>query len=125
MILDFDQIFSEQNIHDRHQEQRIGGRTNGNPLIGFFGSSRATRVDDNDFAAASTNRFNTSWKIGGGTHASVRCIRICPQNHQVIGAIEVGDGHRNTRAKHVSRCDLFGQLINGRGTKSIMRTETL
>ena len=103
-----------QHVGDRGQQQGVGSRTDRHPLVGLLSGLRPAGVDHHDLAAPRPDGLDAAGKVRRGAHAAVRGVRVGPEQHEVVGAVEVGDGHGQRRTEHVAGRDLAGHLIDGR-----------
>ncbi len=95
MVTGVGQALAEHRVRDRREQQRIGARPDRHPLVGLFGGSRQSRIDDDHLAAARLDGLDATREVRSGTHAAVRCVRVGAEDHEVIGSVEVRHGDRH------------------------------
>ena len=98
-----DEVLAEEHVHEREQEQRVGGRSDREVLVGFLGGLGAARVDDDETPAARPQVAQPSREVGRGPEAPVRRERIRTEHQEIVGAVDVGNRHRQRGAEHQTR----------------------
>ena len=109
----------DEHVGDRGEQQGVGARADRHPFVGLLGGLRTAGVDHHDLAAARPDRLDAAGEVGGGAHAAVRGVRVGPEQHEVVGAVEVGNRHGEWRTEHVAGRDLAGHLIDGRRAEPV------
>ncbi len=109
----------DEHVGDRREQQGVGARADRHPFVGLLGGLRTARIDHHDLAAARPDRLDAAGEVRGGAHAAVRGVRVGPEQHEMIGAVEVGNRHGQWRTEHVAGRDLAGHLIDGRRAEPV------
>ncbi len=94
------QVLVEQDVDDGEQQCRVGAGPRRHVPVGELGGAGAGRVDDDQRAAALTQAAQLAGEICGGGQAAVGHQRIRADDHQVVGAVEIGHGERDGAAEH-------------------------
>ena len=114
-----DKAFFEQRVDDGEQQGGIGAGARSDVAIGQFGGAGAGRVDDGEPAAALAQGAQLAGEVGSGGQTTVGDKGIRADDHQVVGAVEVGHGERDGAAEHVAQRDVFGHLVKGAGGEHV------
>ena len=120
-----DESLGEQGVHDRKEEVRVGAGPDEQVLVGFFGRLRAAGVDDDELASPGPELPDPPRVVGRGHEAAVRRERVRAQDHEVVGAVDVGDRDAQAGAEHEAGRDLFGHLVDGAGRVQVPAPERL
>ena len=99
-------------MDDRGEEDGVGAGTDRDVLIGGLGGAGAARIDHDDLAASITNGLDAARVVGGGADTAVRYERVGAEQHEQVGAVEVGNRHPHAVAVQVARCHVAGHLID-------------
>ena len=94
-------------------------------LVGHLGGGRASGVDHHQPPAPGPQALQPAGPVGGSGQAAVGVERVGPEEQEVIGAVDVGDGHGDRRAEHQRRGDLLGPLVDGAGREDVAGAEGL
>ena len=89
-------------MDDRSEEDGVGAGTDCDVLIGGLGGSGAARIDHDDLAAPVTNGLDAARVIGGGADTAVRHERVRAEQHEQVGAVEIGNRHPHAVAVQVA-----------------------
>ena len=99
-VTEFDEVLVEQHVHHREQQRGVRAGARRDVAIGEFGGTGAGGVDDGEPAATLPQRPQLSREIGRGGQTSVGDKRIGADDHQMIGAVEIGHGERDRATEH-------------------------
>ncbi len=113
----------DHRVRDRGEQQRIGPRTDRDPLVGLLRGARQAGIDHDQPASTGPHRLDTPGEVGCRTHAAVRRIRVRAEDHQVVGAVEIGHRDRHRRPEHVARGDVPRHLVDRRRAEAVLRPE--
>jgi hypothetical protein len=91
--------------------------------VGQLGGARASRIDDGEPAAALAQCPQLAGEIGGRRQTPVGHKGIRPDDHQIVGAVEIGHRERDRAAEQVAERDVFGHLVKGAGAEHLARAE--
>ena len=119
------EVVGDQRVRDREQQQRIASRGDEVVLGGLLRGPRAARIDDDDLAAALADRPDPAAHVGRREQRPVRDQRVGAEDHQVVGAVDVGDRDAEPGAEHEAGGDLLRHLVDGRGRVDVLRAERL
>ena len=87
----------------------------GDVAVGEFGGAGAGRVDDGEPAAALAQRPELAGEVGGGGQTAVGHKGIRADDHQIVGAVEVGHREGDGAAEQVAERDVLGHLVQRAG----------
>ena len=107
------QVFGEQHMQHRAQQQRIAAGANRVPLVGIRCGFGVPRVNDDDLAPAFANGLNASGPIGSSCERTIRFVGVGPKNQQVIGAINIGNCNEDRIAEQKTAGNMLRHLIDG------------
>ena len=99
----------------RRTEGTVGARAWSDVAVGQFGGAGARRIDHGELAAALAQRPQLAGEVGGGGQTAVGHKGIRTDDHQIVGAVEIGHRERDRAAEHMAQRNVFGHLVQGAG----------
>ena len=109
------QVFGEQYVQDGQQQVGVTARQHRQVFVGQARGFGTPRVDHDDLAAAGPHPLDPVLGARHGGHRPVGDRRVGADDHQPIGAVDIGDGHQEIRAVHLPGHELLGELIDRGG----------
>lgn len=74
------EVFLEEHVGHRREEQRVGAGPDGDVAVGEFGGAGAAGVDDGEGAAAHPERLELAGEVGGGAQTPVGFQGLAPMS---------------------------------------------
>ena len=99
-------------MDDRGEENGVGAGTDRDVLIGSLGGAGTARIDDDDRAATVTNGSDAAREVGRSADTAVRHERVGAEQHEQIGAVEIGNRHPHAIAVQIARRHVARHLID-------------
>ncbi len=115
----------EDHVSEPGEQVRVMTGADEVVLVGDLRSARATRVDNDDAAAALTNLPQAPARVGDGHQRAVRSKRVGAEDEQIGGPIEVRDRDREPAAEHVRAGDLLRHLVDRGRREDVARAQAL
>ena len=92
-------------------------------LVRDRGGLGAARIDHHDLAVSRLDRFDAPAHSRRAHQAPVRRERVGSDDHEVLGAIDVGDGDEELVAEHRERREVVRELVDRGRAESISRLD--
>ena len=102
----------EDDADDGRQKGGIGAGPDGDVLVSRLGGAGHPRVDHDHGATPGLDGLDPAREIGCGAEAAVRCVRVGADDHEEIGAVEVGYRHAGAPVEPIAG-DLTRNLVDG------------
>ncbi len=118
-----DKAFFEKHVHDGEQESTVGAWPRSDVPVGHFGGAGAGRIDHGEPAAALPQCPQLAGEVGCGGQTAVGDKGIRADDHQVVGAVEVGHRECDRAAEHMAQRNVFGHLVQGAGGERLTGAE--
>ena len=112
-----------QHMQDRQQQRRIGAGPDEVVLVGDGGGLGAARVDHHQPTAATAQVAHAVPEVGCGHHRPVGHHRVCAEDQEMIGVVEVGNGDLELMPVHQVRHQLDGKLVGRCRGEHVLRTQ--
>ncbi len=110
-LSELDQVLVEQHLHHGEQQRGIGTRARRQVTVGQRGGAGVGGIDHHQPAAATLQRAQLATEVGGRGQAPVGHQRVGADDHQVVGAVEVGHRESHRAAEHQTERNVFGHLV--------------
>ena len=109
----------QQLAHDRQQHGRVGTGPHEVVLVGDLGRLGAARVDDDQPPSARGELAPALGEVGHRPQRPVRRHRVVADEHEQVGAVDVGDGQEELVAVERPRHDVVRQLVDRGGGEPV------
>ena len=113
----------EDRASHRGNEEGVGARANAHMLIGRLSRPRANGIDDDEPATACLERPQARRHVRGRPERAIRDEWVGAEHEHEVGAVDVGDGDRQSGAEHEAGGHLGRHLIDGARGEDIARAE--
>ncbi|MCW2813962.1 MAG: hypothetical protein JWN84_1417 [Nocardioides sp.] len=114
------QALGEQHLQHRQQHRGVGAGAHEVVLVGDLGGLGAPRVDDDHPAFARLEVTDALGEVGHGHQRAVGGHRVGTDDHEQLGAVEVGDRDHQLVAEELPRHELVGHLVDGGGAEAVL-----
>ena len=115
----------KQRVQNRGQQKHVSSGANEMVFGCQLGRLRATGVDQDDFAASTSDRFQSVLYIGSRHQAAVGGRGIGAQNQHVFGVVDVRDWNQQSVSEHLAGRKMMWKLVYRRRGESVSSIERL
>lgn len=113
------QLLVDQHMEHGQQQVDVTTGDDRDVLVGQPRGLGAAWIDHHDRAAALPHPLDALFGVRHGGHRPVRHGRIGPQDHQPVGAIDIGDRHEDIGSEDPPGRELLRELIDRRGGEEV------
>lgn len=122
-MVEVDEPLLEQGRDHSCEEIDVATRPNRKVHVGRGRGLGSTRVDRNDPPASCPQLVGPAPEVGNAPHAAVRHHGVGADDHEEIGAVDVGNGDRVEVAEHPTDGELLRHLVEGGCGEHVGRPE--
>ena len=117
------EVAREQLAHDREEDRRVRAGTDEVVLVGDLRGLGPARVEHDESPTARGELASAPREVRNGPQGAVRGHRVVADEHEEVGAVDVG--HREEELVAVERPgdDLVGQLVDRRRGEAVPRAQ--
>ncbi|CAM5741852.1 hypothetical protein MAUB1S_02747 [Mycolicibacterium aubagnense] len=112
-------IFIDQHVQHAEQQVRVAAGAHRHVLVGHPGGLRPAGVDDDDCAAALADRLDAAFGARHDRHRTVRHRGVGAENHQPLGAVDIGDRDQDVGAEDPPRGIFVRHLVERGGREEV------
>ena len=106
-----DQVLLEKDVDNGEQQGGVGTGPRRQVPVGQSGGAGAGGVDDHQRSTTLAQAAQFAAEVGRSGQAAIGDQRIRPDDHQIVGSIEIGHRECDGAAEHQAHRHVFGHLV--------------